>query len=158
MSAVEQLPDNIKDYRKKNKENLLDGYIRFLDEGGRSELLDIVKKSFLWEGGIPFATTAFGDVFVWNDGYIMLYKFTEADYQVILSGSGFFFENIKDTEYQKDFFDYDLYLAALARNGTIGEGECFTIEPIPALGGARELSYIHVGDMNAYLNLVISFN
>lgn len=154
---LEKLPDNIKEYIEQNQEDLLGGYIRFLKKEDITAISEIVQKSSMWEGGVPFATTAFGDVFVWNEGYILLYKFTEADYNVILSGSTFFFDNINDIEYQKDFFDIDLYENVLAEYGELDNTECYTLEPVPALGGARELPYIHIGDMKTYLHMVIGF-
>lgn len=157
MSILEKLPDNIKLYIEQEKENLLDGYIRFLKEDEISDILTIIEKSTMWQGGIPFATTGFADVFVWNDGYVVLYKFSEADYNVILSGTTYFFENINDSEYQKDFFDVDLYEKSVDKCGYIDEKKCYTLEPIPSLGGAREIDYVHVGDMKTYLDMVTTF-
>lgn len=157
MEILEKLPDNIKEHIKKGGKDILDGYIRFLDKNSIEEIKAILEKSPMWEGGIPFATTVFADVFVWNKEYILLYKFTEADYNVILSGSKFFFANVDDIEYQKDFFDVDLYVMAAGKIGRVASTECYTIEPIPALGGARELSFINTGDMKTYLDIVISF-
>lgn len=152
---LEKLPDNIKEYIKQSKRDLLDGYIRFLGEEEISAIDKIIQNSSIWEGGLPFATTAFGDVFVWDGGYILLYKFTEVDHNVILSGSTFFFENVDDSGYQKDFFDIELYILAVNKYGKIDHTECYTLEPIPALGGLRELSYVHIGDMKTYLKMVI---
>ena len=158
MKLLENLPENIKDYCMNQKEDLLDGYIRFLDEAGAEEVFEIVRISRIWKGGIPFATTAFGDVFVWCDGFIVLYRFAEADQDVILSGTAYFFVNVNDTEYQEDFFDIGLYQETVNLYGNINDTECFTLEPVPALGGARELQYIHIGDRNTYLQMLIALS
>lgn len=157
MNILDQLPENIKAYIESQQGTLLDGYVRFLGEEEISEISDIVSSSPIWNGGICFATTAFGDVFAWEDGYVFLYKFTDSDYNVILSGTDFFFENIEDEDYQADFFDIGFYQEAVEKYGKIGESECFTLEPIPALGGARELKYVHVGDMKTYLSILMQF-
>lgn len=157
MSNFDQLPKNIKEYIRNKKEPLLDGYIRFLGEEEIAEITDIVNGSSVWNGGIPFAVTAFGDVFVWEGGYVFLYQFTDSDYNVILSGTDFFFENIEDEDYQADFFDLALYQKSVDKYGEINESECFILEPVPALGGTRELKYVHVGDMKTYLSLLTQF-
>lgn len=157
MNYLAKLPQNIKEYIEQDKEELLEGYIRFHNEEEIDSILSIINQSNMWNGGIPFATTAFGDVFVWQDGFIVLYKFTEADYNVILSGSTFFYENVNDLDYQKEFFDIALYREAVNRFGSINRKECFSLEPIPALGGAREIKYVQIAEMKAYLSLVIQF-
>lgn len=157
MGFLDQLPENIKEYIENKKEPLLDGYIRFFGEEKITEITDIVSRSSIWNGGIAFAVTAFGDVFVWEGGYVFLYQFTDSDYNVILSGTDFFFENIEDEDYQADFFDLTLYQESVDKYGEIDESECFTLEPIPALGGERKLKYVHVGDMKTYLSLLVQF-
>ena len=152
-----QLPDNIRMHIEQQKGDLLNGYIRFLNEDEIAGILAITETSTMWEGGIPFATTAFADVLVWSDGYVMLYKFSEADYNVILSGTTFFLENINDASYQEEYFDMALYLEAVEKCGYVAGLECYTLEPIPALGGAREIAYVHVGDMKTYLNMLVEF-
>lgn len=155
MSIIDKLPSNLREYIKNDGSSLVDGYIRFVKEDEIAELLEIVEQSELWQGGIPFATTVFGDVLSWEDGYIMLYKFTEEDYTVMLSGTDFFFSNLKDQEYQKDFLDMDLYLAAIDKMGEIHDDECYVLEPIPRLGGAREIKYVNIGKMKEYLMMLI---
>ena len=154
MSILEKLPDNIKLYIEQEKENLLDGYIRFLKEDEISDILTIIEKSTMWQGGIPFATTVFGDLIVWEDGYVILYLMSEEDYTVILSGTDFFFELIKDKEYQLDHFQLDLYKEAKSKLGEVAKNECYVLEPIPRLGGKRSLEYMNIGELTTYLYLL----
>ena len=152
---ITKLPDNIRTYIEKEGTSLVDGYLRFLKKEEIEMIDEILGKSQIWNKGIPFATTVFGDILSWEEGYVMLYKMSEADYTVISSGTKFFFENLKDTSYQADYFDLDLYNEAQKKLGKVQNTECYVIEPIPALGGAREINYLSIGDMKTYLYLLI---
>ena len=93
---MNQLPKQINDYTNKS---LLNGYLRFLDDKTRKEYTKILETYYQWEGGIPFAITAFADVLVWNDNYVYKYNLIEDNVSVILSGFEYFFQNIEDDEY-----------------------------------------------------------
>ncbi len=151
----DRLPDNIQRYIDEDGKPLLDGYIRFLNKDKSKEIDDIVSNSPMWNGGIPFATTVFGDVIAWEDGYIVLYVLSEMDYKVILSGSKFFFSNLEDAAYQKDYFQMDLYKEIKEKFGAVDSNECYVIEPIPKLGGARDIKYMNIGDLKTYLHLLV---
>lgn len=155
MGLVDKLPLNLKEYILNNGESLVEGYIRFLSEEDICKLSDILKQCSVWNDGIPFATTVFGDVLSWEDGFVMLYKLTEEDYTVMLSGTDFFFENLKDFDYQTDFFDVDLYKVAIAKYGKIQRNQCYVLEPVPRLGGARVERYLQVGELFSYISVLI---
>lgn len=131
------------------------GYIRFFDENESNEIEEMISSSELWQGGIPFAVTAFGDVLVWYDNYIYLYDFTTNDYSVIMSGSKFFMSNIEDEDYQADYFDMELLKESIAKVGKLNDLDCYTLAPIPAIGGAREVKYVGTGDLKVYLSILI---
>lgn len=152
---ITKLPENIRNYIEKDGTALLDGYLRFLKKEEIRLFHEMLEKGSIWNAGIPFATTVFGDVLAWEDGYVMLYKMPEADYTVMLSGTTFLFENLKDASYQADYFNLDLYNEAQKKLGKVQSNECYVIEPIPALGGAREINYLSTGDMKTYLYLLI---
>ena len=59
--------------------------------------------------------------------------------------------------YQKDFFDLDLFKQARRNIGPLRAEESYIFEPIPALGGAKESLYLsNTGKTWEYLNYVIS--
>lgn len=155
MKMINNLPANLKDYIESHGENLADGYIRFLEADEIDGMSELLKHSSIWHDGIPFATTVFGDVLSWEEGYIMLYKFIDEDYTVMLSGTDFFFVNLKDIEYQKEFLDMALYKIAIEKFGKVNCNECYVLEPIPKLGGAREEKYLNIGDLKSYLQILI---
>ncbi len=155
------MPQELQKHVKGGKgESMLDGYLRFLTllESERYESLG--RSWSRWEDSIPFAVTAFGDLLAWTaDGYIMMYRFIDNKAQIILSGASFFEVNVHDPEYQKDFFDLDLFKQARRSLGPLRAEESYIFEPIPALGGARESLYLNnIGKTWEYLNYVISMS
>lgn len=155
MEMINKLPNNVKAYIEKNGSDLVDGYVRFLESSEIEEIAEILKKSSIWNDGIPFASTAFGDIIAWEEGYVILYKFTDENYTVMLSGTEFFFDNLADSSYRTDFFDMALYNAAIEKCGKIEKDECYVLEPIPKLGGAREIKYVNTGSLRNYLQFMI---
>lgn len=155
MGFIDKLPLNLKEYITNGGKSLVDGYIRFLSEEDICKLVDLLHLSSIWHEGVPFATTVFGDVISWEDGYVMLYKLSEEDYTVMLSGTDFFFQNLDNLEYQKDFFDIELYKVAKEKYGIIDQSKCYVFEPIPKLGGARSEKYLNVGDLFGYIAILI---
>ena len=154
MGLIDNLPNNIKKYIEINGNNLAENYIRFLSKEQIEGVFEIIQHASIWNEGIPFATTAFGDVIVWEKGYVMLYKFTEENYTVILSGTDFLFVNFEDEAYKDEFFDMELYRDAIVKCGEVTADECYTLEPIPRLGGKRELKYINKGKLMSYLGMI----
>jgi len=152
---IDKLPTNIKEFIRNNRETKADGYIRFFSEREIEDFYNIVKESSIWNGGIPFAYTVFGDIIAWEDGYVVLYRMPEAESKIILSGTSFFFENIEDKEYQNDYFDMELYRKLKEKYGDVTDDKCYIIEPIPEMGGARELKYMNIGDFKTYLSLLV---
>lgn len=149
------LPKILTERIQKKDYVLLNGYLRLLDEPMQDKVLSLIEKYEDWQSGIPFAITAFGDVLVWDSNYVFMYKLVEDKVDVILSGFDFFFDNINDKEYQKDFFDLDLYNSAINRLGPLAKDECFTIQPLPKLGGKKEESYLAKGKFIEYLALIL---
>ena len=67
---------NIMKHIETGEKTILDGYIRFCNPHKEHKLVSIFRNPKITSTDVPFATTAFGDVFTWNeDGYIRLYKF-----------------------------------------------------------------------------------
>ena len=141
MRFIDKLPANLKEYIINNGVDLADGYIRFLNEDEIGKMVELLESCPIWHDGIPFATTVFGDVLAWDDGYIMLYKLSEEDYTVILSGT--------------EFFDIELYKAAINKCGRIDRDQCYVLTPIPRLGGARIEKYLNVGELFSYITILL---
>ncbi len=151
-----ELPDVIKQYIENDRRPVAKGYIRFLSAESSDKMRGILGGVEMWNGGVPFATTVFGEILSWEDGYVVLYDFSQQDYNVILSGINHFFSNIEDGEYQKDTFDIQIYEEAMENIGEVKENECYAVEPIPLLGGKRELRYLHITNLLEYLQMLVA--
>ena len=147
---------NIMKHIETGEKTILDGYIRFCNPHKEHKLVSIFRNPKITSTDVPFATTAFGDVFTWNeDGYIRLYKLVDGISNTIMFGDQFFFQNVVDADFQTEYFDLNLYYEARAKYGQLGETQCYTFVPIPALGGSKKLDSIQVGDLFAYLALLL---
>lgn len=149
------LPAELHKYLSENGRSLLDGYIRFLDETSRSRFESLASRADVWNGGEPFAITAFGDLLVWDGTHVLMYRFVDGRVDVILAGFTFFFANVNDAAYQSDFFDVPLFNAAQKELGPISDDECYTFEPLPMLGGTKDVAHMNKGKTFEYLSLII---
>ena len=144
-------PENLERICFERKDDL-DGYIRYIFTA-KEEYMSAVKLSPLWKSSIPFAVSAFGDIFAWDqkDNLILLYKFSDGAVKILMSGSEFYDANIHDAEFQKDFFDLTLYHAAKEKLGILQEKQSYIFVPSPAFGGSKDINSIQIGDTRAYL-------
>ena len=140
----------------KNDNSLLNGYIIPIKD--YPTFSQIMKKCPRWNNEIPFAYSAFGDLFVVdNEGYIILYAMVDNDKSVICADSELFFQLINDIDYQKDYFNLEDYESAVKKCGKLEKDECYTYEPIPALGGDKNINNIQKGKIREYLSMIVSF-
>lgn len=152
---MKELPANIQKCVSEDNLELLDGYIRFINIRDIKSFLDVLSGKDFWESDVPFATTAFGDIFAWNsDGYIQLYKMTEGISTIIMSGDKFFIQNTADEEFQKEYFELEMFYAAKERYGNLLPDQCFGFVPIPALGGKKDIASIQIEPALAYVALL----
>ena len=152
---MKELPTNIQRYIAGDNLELLDGYIRFINIRDIKAFLDILSGKEFWESDIPFAITAFGDIFAWNsDGYIQFYKMTEGTSTIIMRGDKFFIQNTADHEFQKAYFELDMFYAAKEQYGNLSPDQCYGFVPIPALGGKKDVASIQIEPSLAYIALL----
>ncbi len=152
---MNRFPANIQKFISQSDMELLDGYIRFIDPQDIDQFLKIFERKEFWESDVPFATTAFGDIFAWNvDGYIQLYKMVDGMSEIIMSGDEFFAQNVGDSIFQKTYFDLELFFDAQKKYGKLLPDQCYAFIPIPALGGKKELNSVEVEPLLSYLALL----
>ena len=152
-----RLPNRIQDYINSGRTDVLDGYIRFIMPQDVNKFIAVLDGTDFWESDIPFATSAFGDILAWNsDGFIQLYKMVDGYSTIIMAGDDFFFQNIEDKTFQKDYFDLSLFDEAQKKFGKILPSQCYAFVPVPALGGTKNLHSIQIEDLVTYLSLLSS--
>jgi hypothetical protein len=154
------IPNELQNYLHENKAvRLLDGYLLLLNDAEREKYGKITLPVTEQHGNMePFALTAFGDLLAWDGQYVYMFRLAEGRMNVILSGFSFFFQNIEDEAYQKDYFDIDLFKQAEQEVGTLCEGECYSFEPIPLLGGDKSVQTIRKNKTAEYIEFLVNFN
>lgn len=154
------IPQELKNYLDANNDlNLLDGYITLFDTEDRTKYSKLVDKHFPQsENHVVIGKTAFCDMLIWDGSHVLLFKPFDNEVIVILSGFGFFFDNIMDEEYQKDFFELNLYSQAVDKLGKLSSDESFIFNPIRALGGDKSIENLDKGKTDVYLQFLIEFN
>lgn len=124
------------------------GLIRLCDPDSYS---DVFSDGYSEQNAIVFGTTAFGDFLVWEkDKYVNLVSFSKHTVTVLESGFDFFFDDIKDEKFLRDYFEYDLFLSAVKEVGMCKDDECFTTNPIPYIGGDTSVEKLKVGKLREY--------
>lgn len=127
---------------------LANGLIRLCDPDRYSLLL---KDGYAEEDVIAFATTALGDLLVWEKGkYINVVSFSRHKVCVVSSGFEFFFDDLKDNDFLKKYFDYEVYEKLVETLGECDEDECYVMSPIPALTGENLSEDISKGKIFEY--------
>lgn len=145
MQYAENLP---KELVKSEKKTLANGFVRLCNP----ELYkDVLLDGYSVPDVIIFGTTVFGDFLVWEkQKYVNLVSFSKHSVTVLESGFDFFLGDIEDENYLKQHFDYDLYIEALRELEVCKEDECYTVNPIPAIGGIPSINKLRIGKLREY--------
>ena len=131
-----------------NKNNLANGFVRLCNP---EIFKDVLADGYNVSDVIIIGTTVFGDFIVWEkQKYVNLVSFSKHTVTVLESGFDFFFEDIEDESYLKQYFEYDLYKEALKVLVECKEDECYTVNPIPVLGGDATVEKIQIGKLREY--------
>jgi len=153
------LPKEIQDHIQQGGQDILDGYVRFIPQRDIAAVREILEASALWKGFAPFAITAFADVFAWDaeSESFWLYRLVDGTAHVVLSGPKYFFMTVKyDDELQDALFDLSLYREARKKLGVLQPDECYIFEPVPALGGSKDMKSLNKGLTLPYLGILCS--
>ena len=73
----------------------------------------------------------------------------------MMYGDNFFFQNIMDVDFQKEFFELELFKAAQEKYGKISAEQCYAFVPLPSLGGDKSLDSVRIESLKTYLSLLI---
>ena len=151
------LPNELIEYLDNhNERKLLNGYITLFNNDERVHYSDMVDKFFPQsENHTVIGKTAFCDLLIWDENHVLLFKPFDDEVSVILSGFGFFFDNIKDSEYQKDYFELELYEQAVQKLGSLADDESYIFNPVRALGGDKVIENIDKGQTDVYLQMLL---
>ena len=121
---------------------ILDGYLKIVNPDEYREILDMAYDGE--EVAIPVFVTAFGDVFVVEEGeYIIVVKIKNGTIEGIPCGFEFFWGDLEDG-----------YKKAVAKLGELGFDECFGYTPLLGLGGKEKIENLEKVNIKSYIELI----
>jgi hypothetical protein len=136
-----------------NNDKLANGFIRLCNP---DIFKDVLSDGYNETDVIIIGTTVFGDFIVWEkQKYVNIVSFSKHKVTVLASGFDFFFEDIQDENFLKKNFEYELFKKAVKVLGECKDDECYTVNPIPALGGSMNINNLKIGKLNEYTTLCI---
>ena len=119
----------------------LGGYLKIINPEEYRDLLD--STYFRGDLAIPIFVTAFGDIITFEENkYLRLVKYKNGVFEIILENFLFFLKFLKDEDFQKDYFEIDLYKSALKQYGDLDYDYCFGFVPLLGLGGQKTVENI----------------
>lgn len=161
--VVEQ--DVINLYKNRIPKNLLDiwieygfgsfknNYIKFINPNDYKELLE--NSYFRGKEAIPVMVTGFGDIITWEKNrYLCIVKYRKGTFDIIEDGFEYFFYDIMDIEYVRDFLDNFQYEEAVIKNGALNFDECFGYVPLLGLGGSEKVENIRKVKIREHIELI----
>jgi hypothetical protein len=131
-----------------NNDKLAKGFIRLCNP---DIYKDILSDGYNETDVIVIGTTVFGDFIVWEkQKYVNNVSFSKHKVTVLESGFDFFFEDIEDENFLKQHFEYGLFEEAVNALGKCKDDECYTVNPLPVLGGDAAIDKIQIGKIREY--------
>ena len=125
-----------------------DGLIRLCSPDEYRELL---AEGYPETDAYVFATTAFGDLIVWEKKkYVTRVSFGAHEVEVLASGFDFFLEDLGDVRYLEQYFELEKYRKAVSDLGRCAEDECYAVSPIPAIAGKKRDSTMSIEKIREY--------
>lgn len=141
--------ETIKEYENKVPQEMLefwksyglgifrDGYLRSINPNEWKDVLE--DASVRYKGGVPLFVTAMGDLLVWCDGYVELLNFRHHTVNVHSSTMEFFFSDLKEEFTMNHDYQWQPYIEATEKYGSVVYDECFGYVPLLALGGSEKV-------------------
>lgn len=153
---MNKLPDTLINAFSNKLETSVKKYFRLIPEENQEKYLKACEKYSKWQSGIPFAIGVFGEILSWSDdGYVILYNFPYDKVHVIIKGESYFTLIMNDKSTQEECMDLETLQKAEEKIGELKHSECYIFEPIPALGGNKNIENISKGDALTYINLIV---
>lgn len=131
----------------------LDGYLKIINP---EEYQSIVNMSYFRANvSIPIFVTAFGDIINWEENrYIRMIKYKNGTFKGISSGFDFFWEDVIDDCFCKEFFELDKYNKAAYKLGELEYDECFGYVPLLGLGGSEKVENLKKVKIKEHIELI----
>lgn len=133
----------------------MDGYLKIINP---QEYIEIFSISYTYyeDTEIPFAVTAFGDLFVWANDAVRLIDYRHGIASIVSSSKieRLFESRLLSENYLSKYFKWDNYIPAKEKFGAPDYDECYAYEPILALGGFEKVENITKVKTNEHLLII----
>ena len=104
------------------------------------------------ENAVPFARTAFGELFLWQEGAAYYLNVQRGAVTKVISSVEKFFDGfLLNENIQKKVFRKSLFAKALKEYGPISADEVYALTPALALGGAEKVENLRKTKLREYL-------
>ena len=132
---------------------ILDGYLKIINPEEYEEVLDM--SYFRASVATPIFVTAFGDIFVLEDGkYIRTIKFKNGTFDIIAGSFKFFWEDMENNDIDEINNEFGKYKDAVAKLGELEFDECFGYTPLLGLGGSEKTENLEKVNTKVHIELI----
>lgn len=140
-------------WKKYGMGSFFDGYLKMINPEEYQKL--IVDTYFRGNVSIPIFITAFGDVICWEENrYIRMIKYKNGVFKGMAAGFEFFFEDLDNGLYDKEYFEFSRYHEAVKLLGKIEYDECFGYVPLLGLGGSEKVQNLKKVKIREHIELI----
>ncbi len=128
-------------------------YLKIINPNDFKELLK--ESYFRANEAIPIMATSFGDIITWEENrYIGLIRYRKGTFNIISSGSDYFFNDLKDEYFVSKYLDKSQYESAVELYGTPEFDECFGYVPLLGLGGSEKVESLEKVKIKEHIELI----
>lgn len=132
---------------------ILDGYLKIINPDEYSEILDMAYDGE--EVAIPIFVTAFGDIWVLEEGkYIIAVKIKNGTIEGVPGGFKYFWEDLENDDIDEINNEIGKYKAAVAKLGELEFDECFGYTPLLGLGGSEKTENLEKVNTKVHIELI----
>ena len=148
------LPEELlKLWTEKGFGTFMGGYLKTINP---EEYIELVKETyFRGELSIPIFVTAFGDVIVWEENqYVRMIMYKEGKFKGMEAGFKFFFDDLMNDAFRRDFFEIDLYNSAKVKLGELTYKQCYGFVPLLGLGGKKSVDNLDIVSIKEHIEII----
>lgn len=133
--------------------SILNGYLRIIDP---DKYMSIIQKYyFKGKESIPILSTSFGDIIVWQENkYISIVNFKNHSYNIISSGFKYFWHDLTDSAFRKDFFDEELHEEVVQQVGIANYNQIYGFFPLLPISNDNNISNIKIVNTVEHLEII----
>lgn len=140
-------------WREKGFGTFMSGYLKTINPDDYTKL--VRDTYFRGDQAVPIFATAFGDLIVWEESkYVRMVMYKEGRFKGMESGFKFFFDDLMNDMFKKDFFELELYNAAREKLGKLAYNQCYGFVPLLGLGGKKSVDNLDIVSIREHIEII----